>query len=103
MNKNADSKTAFKFLDAWLFVNRVKSDPRIPLANNDTLVNGPLAGYNLTRFELKNFTFSSGAQFLSIYNAVLGSVSKGLLFTMVKTLIFLARLIRKPVTSATTI
>ena len=68
MNKNADSKTAFKFLDAWLFVNRVKSDPRIPLANNDTLVNGPLAGYNLTRFELKIFTMVKTTDFLGSTN-----------------------------------
>ena len=71
MNKDADSKTVFKFLDAWLLVNLVKTDPTIPLAHNATLAKGPLAPYNLTRVELKAFTFSSGAQSPSIDNAVL--------------------------------
>ena len=89
MNKDADSKTVFKFLDAWLLVNHVKTEPTIPLAHNVTLGKGPLARYNLTIVELKTFTFSSGAQSLSIENAVLGRVPKRLLFTMVKDTDFL--------------
>ena len=71
MNKDADSKTVFKFLDACLLVNRVKTDPTIPLAQNATVAKDPLARYNLTKVEIKTFTFSSGAQSLSIGNAVL--------------------------------
>ena len=74
MNIDADSKTVFKLLDAWLLVKRVKTDPTIPLAQNATLAKGPLARYNLTSVELKTFTFSSGAQSLSIDIAVLGPV-----------------------------
>jgi len=48
MNKDADSKTIFKFLDDWLLVNRLKTDPTIPLEHNATLAKGPLARYNLT-------------------------------------------------------
>jgi len=70
MNKDADSKTVFKFLDAWLLVNSVKTDPTIHLAHNATLVKGPLARCKFTSVELKTFTFSSGAQSLSINNAV---------------------------------
>ena len=83
MNNDAFSKIAFKFLDVWLLIKCVKPDPTIPLAHNATLVKGPLARYNLPRVELKTFTFSSGAQSLSIYNAVLERVTKRLLFTMV--------------------
>jgi len=83
MNKDADSKNVFKFVDAWLLVNRVKTDPTIPLAQNATLAKGPPAWYKLTRVERKTFTFSSGAKSLSIDNAVLGPVPKRLLFNMV--------------------
>jgi len=62
----------------------VKTDPTIPLAHNATLAKGPLARYNLTSVELKTFTFSSGAESLSIDKAVLGLVPKRLLFTMVE-------------------
>jgi len=54
------------------------------LAHNIALGKGTLARYNLTRIELKSFTFSSGAQSLSIDNAVLGTIPKRFLFTMVK-------------------
>jgi hypothetical protein len=43
-----------------------------------------LARYNMTRFELKTFTFSGGAQSLTTDNAVLGNVPKRLLFTMLR-------------------
>jgi len=96
MKKDADSKTVFKFLDAWLLVNRVKTDHTIPLAHNANLAKGPLARYNLTGVELKTFTFSSGAQSLSIDNAVLGPVPKRLLFTMVKNTDFLGSINTNP-------
>jgi len=89
LNKDADSKTVFKFLDAFLLVNRVKTFPTITLAHIATLPKGPLARYNLTRVEQKTSTFSSGAQSLSIDNAVLGLVPKRMLFTVVKNTDFL--------------
>jgi len=51
--------------------------------HNATLAKGPLARYNLTSAEIKNFTFSSGDPLLSLHNAVLGLVPKHLLFTVV--------------------
>jgi hypothetical protein len=81
MNPTADSKTKFKFLSAKLFVRRIRANPRILLAHNATL-NSNLAIYNMTRVELKTFSFSSGTQSLSIDNAVIGRIPKRLLFTM---------------------
>jgi len=52
MNKSADSKTVFKFLDAHLLVRRVRHNPAILLAHNSTLSKGRLARYNLIRVEL---------------------------------------------------
>jgi len=89
MNKDAESKTVSKFLDAQLLLSRVKPSPSLLLAHNATLAKGALARYNLTRVELKSFTFSGWAQLLSIDNAVLGSISKRLLFTIVKNADFL--------------
>ena len=71
MKKAAGSKTFFKYNDAYLLEIRVKPNPR---AHNEALAKATLARYNLTRIELK--TFSSGAQSLSIDNAILGSVPK---------------------------
>jgi len=65
MNTAADSRTTFKFLDAKLFVGRIRANPQIPLAHEETLKNY-LVRYNLTRVELKTFTFSAGPQSLSI-------------------------------------
>jgi len=84
MNKYAETKTVFKFLDAQLLVNRVRPSPLLLLAHNIALGKGALARYNLTRVEVKSFTYSSGAQSHSIDNAVLGTIPKRLLFTMVK-------------------
>jgi len=81
MNKDAETKTVFKFLDAQLLVNCVRPSPSLLLAHNIALGNGALARYNLTSVELKSFTFSSGAQSLFIENAVLGTIPKRLLFT----------------------
>ena len=77
--------TAFKFFDAQLLVRRVRPNPVILLVHTATLKNrGSLARYNLTRIELKTFTFDAGSNSLSIDNAVLGPVTKRLLFTMLK-------------------
>jgi hypothetical protein len=57
---------------------------------------GILARYNLTRVELKSFTFSKGAQSLSIDNAILGTVPKRLVFTMLKNTDYLSSMDSNP-------
>ena len=61
MNKDAETKTVFKFLDAQLLVNRDRPRPSLLLAHNIDLALGALARFNLTRVELKSFTFSTVA------------------------------------------
>ena len=82
MNTAADSKTTFKFFYAKLFVRRIGANPQNPLTHEETLKTD-LARYNLTRVELKTFTFSAGPQLLLIYQAVIGHIPKRLLFTMI--------------------
>ena len=66
-------------------VRRITPNPAILLAHTATLKNGrSLARYNLTRVELKTFTFAAGSKSLSIDNGILGPIPKPLLFTMVK-------------------
>jgi len=96
MSKEAGSKTTFKFLDAQLLVKRVKSDPVTLLAHTNTLNTGTLARYNMTRVELKAFTFFAGSKSLSIDNAVLGYAPKRLLFTMVKNADFIGTIDTNP-------
>jgi hypothetical protein len=74
MNKDAESKTVFQFLDAQLWVKRIRPNPRIPLTHNTVVSKGGVARYNMTRVELKSFTFSSGSQSLPIDNVVLGPI-----------------------------
>jgi hypothetical protein len=81
MNLQDSSTTKFKFLGAKLFVRRIRANPQIPVAHEQTLKTN-LARYNLTRVELKIFTFSSGPQSLSIDQAVNGRNPKRFLFTM---------------------
>ena len=57
MNKDAESKTIFQFLDAQLWVKRVRPNPTIPLAHKAVLDKGGVDRYNMTRVELKSFTF----------------------------------------------
>jgi hypothetical protein len=83
MNKDAASKF-FKFLDAKLLVNRIRPSPAQVIAHNTALSQGSVARYNITRVELKTFTFVSGTQSLSIDNAVIGKLPKRILITMLK-------------------
>ena len=83
-NKTPDSKTIFKFFYANLLVRRVHLNPAILSAQTIAVNKGVLARYNVTRVELKTFTFSAGSKSLSIDSAVLGPVPKRLLFTMIK-------------------
>jgi len=89
MNKEADSKTTFKFLYIQLLEKRVKHDPV-------TLNTGALAFYNMTRVELKTIAFSAGSKSLSIDNAVFGPVPKRLLFTMAKNADFICTMYTNP-------
>jgi len=84
MNKSADTKTTFKFLDAYLLVRRVQPNPAILEAQEMALEKVALARYNMTRVDLKAFTFSAWSKSRSIDNAVLGPLPKLLLFTMIK-------------------
>ena len=84
MNKTADSKTIFKFLDACLMVRRVQPNRLILSAHEKALTKGTLAWYNITRVELKNFRFSAGLISLSTGNTVLRPLRKRLLFAMIK-------------------
>jgi hypothetical protein len=61
MNKNAESKTVFKFLDAKLLWNCVRPSPTIHVAHETAFSHNAIARYNVTRVELKTFTFSSGS------------------------------------------
>jgi len=76
INTTADSKTPFKFLDASLAVRRVRANPQIPLAHEETFKTD-LARYNLTGVELKTSTVSAGRQSLSTNQAVMGHIPKG--------------------------
>ena len=62
----------------------VQPNPLIMSAHESALAEGALARYNMTRVDLKTFTFSAGSKFLSIDNAVLGPLPKRLLFTIIK-------------------
>ena len=96
MNKDAGTKTVFKFLDVQLSVNRVILISSLLLVHNIALGKGALARYRSTRVELISFTFSSGAQSLSIDKAVLGTIPKRILCTMVKNTEFLGYVTTNP-------
>jgi len=66
------------------------------MAHNIALGKGALSRYNLTRVEMNSFTFSCGLQSLSIDNAVLRTIPKRLLFTMVKNTEFLGSVTTNP-------
>jgi hypothetical protein len=89
MNTKTDAKAIFKFLDAQLLVNSVRPNPAILLAHYSVLNKFGNVRYNLTRVELKTFTFAKESKSLSIDNAVLGPIPKSLLFTMIKNTDFL--------------
>jgi hypothetical protein len=95
MNTATDSKTIFKFLDAKLFDKRIRTNPQIPLAH-EAILKTDLARYNLTRVEVKTFTFSAGSQSLLIDQAVMGRIPKRLLFTMIANTDFLGTINTNP-------
>jgi len=95
MNTKADSTTIFKFLDAKLYVRRIKAHPSILLAHDDTLKTD-LAYYDMTRVTLKTFTYFIGASSLSIDEAVTGDLPNRLLFAMVDNSNFLGAINTNP-------
>ena len=95
MNTKADSMNIFKFLEAKLYVCRIKAYPSILLAYDNTLKTN-LAYYDMTRVTLKTFTFTSGASSLSIDQAVTGHLPKRLLFAMVDNSAFLGAINTNP-------
>ena len=92
MNTKANSISKFQFLEEYLIFNRIRPNLAYLIARNTTLAKGGLARYNMTRVELKTFTYSAGPKSLSIDNAVLGQLPKRLLFTMIKKKDFLGSL-----------
>jgi hypothetical protein len=84
MSTKADSTTEFQFHEAYLIVNRIRPNPSYLKAHNTILAKRGLARYNLTRVELKTFTFSPGPKSFTIDNGVLGQLPKRLLFTMIR-------------------
>ena len=61
-SKSENSNAVFKILDAQLLVRRVRPDPAYLIAHNTSLQAGAIALYNMTRVELKTFTFAKGLQ-----------------------------------------
>jgi len=89
MNKDVESATVFQFLDAHLWVKRIRTNAIIPLAHNTVLSKRSVARCNMTRVELKSFTFSSVSHSMSVDNPVLGPIPKILLVTMIKNKVIL--------------
>jgi hypothetical protein len=83
LSMKSDAKAVFKFLDATLNVNRVQPSPSIQLAHAMALEKVNVR-YDMTRVALKTFTFAAGSKSISIDNAVLCTLPKRLLFTMLK-------------------
>ena len=96
MNSKNYSNIKFQFLEAYLIVNRIRTNPDYLIALNTTLAKGGLTRYNLTRVELKTFTLSRGPKSMSIDIVVLGQMPKRLLITMIKNKDFLGSLDTNP-------
>ena len=92
MDTKADSTTKFQFPVSYLIVNRIRPNSAYLIAHNATLAKGDPVRYNTTSVALKNFTYSAGPISLSIDNAVIRQLPKGLLFTMFKNNDFLRSL-----------
>ena len=91
-----NATTKFQFLGAYLIVNRMRPNPAHLIAHNIVLSKSVLARYNLTRVELKSFTFAGGPITLSIGKAILVQLPKRLLFTMIKITKFIGSLNTNP-------
>jgi len=83
-------------LDAQLLVRPFRPNTAIMLAHNPTLRKGSVARFIVTSVEHRIFTFSAGSKSLSIDNAVLGPITKSLLFTIAMKTDFVGSLYRNP-------
>jgi len=88
MKANADTKATFKFLDAELIVRRIRPSPKISYAHTEALSKGCIARYDVTRVELKTFTFAGGPKPYPSITQFWRS-TKRLIFTIVKNTDFL--------------
>lgn len=81
LSESADSKARFQFLDAALYVKKVKPAPSILMSHMKALekVN---ARYDITRVDVRSFTFGAGQSTISIDNAVIGPLPKRILIGM---------------------
>ena len=98
MSNKEGSKVYFKVLEALLYVKRIRPSSSVITAHNEALIAGYPVRYNVTRIELKTFTFAADTQSLSIDNAVLGRLPKRLIITMVKNTDFLGSMSSNPST-----
>jgi len=96
LGSKGNGKIYFKILEALLYVKRIRPSASILTAHNEALFAVYPIRYNVTRIEIKTFTFSAGSQSLSINNAVLGRLPKRLIFTMVKNTDFLLTMSTNP-------
>jgi len=96
LGSKENGEVYFKILEALLYVKQIRPNASILTANNEALLAGYPIRYNITRIELKTFTFSAGSQSLSINNVVLGRLPKRLIFTMVKNTDFLGTMSTNP-------
>jgi len=96
LSNKEDSKAYFKVLQLLLYVKRIRPSAHVLTAHNEILLEGYPVRYNLTRMELKTFTFGAGSQSLSVNNAVLGRLPKRLTITIVKNTAFLGTMSSNP-------
>jgi hypothetical protein len=82
--------------DATLFVTQVELKPPLLLAHANVLGMKRKAHYPVTHTQIKNFTASSGAQQVSINNALLGPISARLLIGLVKNSTYVGSTITNP-------
>jgi len=96
ISNKANSKVKSVFKEARLYVKQIRPNSTILTSQNEALLKGYPARYNLTRVEFKTFTFASGSRSLSMDNAVLGVLPKRLIFTMVKNTDYLGSMDSNP-------
>ena len=66
LGNKENGKVYFKVLEALLYVKRIRPTSLILTSHIEALLAGSPIRYNITRIELKTFTFSAGSQSLSI-------------------------------------
>ena len=77
-----------KILDATLFITEVELKPFLLLAHASVLEMKRKAHYPVTHTQIKTFTVSSGAQHVSINNALLGQIPERIIIVLVKSTAF---------------